>query len=184
LQSIQNMVPTLQVEIQLAWFAPTIAAAYLRNCLLTTDCHSYGLHTDCTKPVGMAFGPADPSCNISGNLSAFVTLVASQIPTHGEDTLHLFGFVGPIGSISIVHKLHKFRSHNANSLLKVYNGNNDPVILRSILKHIADISPTLQHSVLGLSAQSSRLALSQGRNQSSRRIHCTGKADWQSPSCR
>lgn len=44
------------------------------NCLLTTDCHSYGLHTDCTKPVGMAFGPADPSCNISGNLSAFAEI--------------------------------------------------------------------------------------------------------------
>jgi len=44
------------------------------NCLLTTDCDSYGLHTDCTKPVGMAFGPADPSCNVSGNLSAFADI--------------------------------------------------------------------------------------------------------------
>ncbi|CAE7570592.1 unnamed protein product [Symbiodinium microadriaticum] len=44
------------------------------NCLTVSDCHSNGLLTDCMKPVGAATGPADPSCNVTGNLSAFADL--------------------------------------------------------------------------------------------------------------
>ncbi|CAK9087146.1 Hypothetical protein SCF082_LOCUS41197 [Durusdinium trenchii] len=63
-------------QLEPSWLRPNDECVDVcgENCLLTTDCHSFGLHTDCTKPVGMAFGPADPSCNISGNLSAFADI--------------------------------------------------------------------------------------------------------------
>eukprot|EP00931_Biecheleriopsis_adriatica_P096425 TRINITY_DN7007_c0_g1_i2.p1 TRINITY_DN7007_c0_g1~~TRINITY_DN7007_c0_g1_i2.p1 ORF type:complete len:2100 (-),score=266.06 TRINITY_DN7007_c0_g1_i2:89-6388(-) len=44
------------------------------NCPLIADCHSYGRLTDCSKPLGMPWGPADPSCNVTGNLSAFADI--------------------------------------------------------------------------------------------------------------
>ncbi|CAE8711556.1 unnamed protein product [Polarella glacialis] len=41
------------------------------SCLTTENCNTFGLFTDCTKPLGTSWGPADPSCGITGNLSAW-----------------------------------------------------------------------------------------------------------------
>ncbi|CAE8629124.1 unnamed protein product [Polarella glacialis] len=41
------------------------------SCLTTESCDSFGLFTDCTKPLGTSWGPADPSCGIIGNISAW-----------------------------------------------------------------------------------------------------------------
>ncbi|CAE8591672.1 unnamed protein product [Polarella glacialis] len=41
------------------------------SCLTTESCNSIGVFTDCTKPLGTSWGPADPSCGITGNVSAW-----------------------------------------------------------------------------------------------------------------